>query len=84
MDKMIVEDKKYKDLQQRHAQMQENYERLLKCAEENKSQALGELTKMYEAKLQDKTQLLAQVRRKEQEIVTEVRYCSVYMAVLNF
>ncbi|MEQ2228963.1 hypothetical protein ILYODFUR_014018, partial [Ilyodon furcidens] len=65
--KLIVEHNKYEDLLQKHEQMQENYERQLKCAEENRTQALVELTQTYEAKLQDKTQLLAQCQEEAEQ-----------------
>uniref|UniRef100_A0A3Q4MYG6 Cilia and flagella associated protein 57 n=1 Tax=Neolamprologus brichardi TaxID=32507 RepID=A0A3Q4MYG6_NEOBR len=65
--KLIVEHEKYQDLQQKHQRMQEDYEKQLKFAEDRKIQAVEELTKMYEAKLQEKAELLAQVSNKEQE-----------------
>uniref|UniRef100_A0A668W0X1 EML-like second beta-propeller domain-containing protein n=1 Tax=Oreochromis aureus TaxID=47969 RepID=A0A668W0X1_OREAU len=58
--KLIVEHEKYQDLEQKHQRMLEDYEKQLKSAEDRKIQAVEELTKMYEAKLQEKTQLLAQ------------------------
>lgn len=62
-----MEHEKYQDLQQKHQRMQEDYEKQLKSAEDRKIQAVEELTKMYEARLQEKAELLAQVSNKEQE-----------------
>lgn len=62
-----MEHEKYQDLQQKHQRMREDYEKQLKSAEDRKIQAVEELTKMYEAKLQEKAELLAQVSNKEQE-----------------
>ena len=47
--------------------MQEDFEKQLKSAEDSKIQALEELTQNYEAKLQEKTQRLAQVGQREQQ-----------------
>jgi len=47
--------------------MLEDYEKRLKSAEESRTQALEELTQLYEDKLQEKTQLLAQVSQREPE-----------------
>lgn len=47
--------------------MQEDYEEQIKSAEESKTRELEELTQLYEAKLQEKTRLLVEVRQKEQE-----------------
>lgn len=67
--KLVAEHQKYQDLQQKHQRMQEDYEKRLKSAEESKTQALDELTLLYETRLQEKTQTLAQVshddRRRE-------------------
>lgn len=47
--------------------MKEDYKKQLKLAEESRTQALEELTKMYEIKLKEKTWLLAQVSHKEHD-----------------
>ncbi|KAM4741198.1 cilia- and flagella-associated protein 57 [Anableps anableps] len=73
--KLIVEHKKYEDLLQKHYQMLEDYERQQKYAEKNRTQTLVEITQMYEAKLQDKTQLLAQVRKNECQEEAEQKFC---------
>lgn len=64
--KLIVEHERYQDLQREHRRMQEDYEERLRAAEESTSRSLEELTQLSEAKLQEKTQLLLQVGRKEQ------------------
>lgn len=56
-----MEHDRYQDLQHQYQKMQEDYEKQLKDAAESKSQAVEELTQLYEARLQEKTQLLAQV-----------------------
>ncbi len=52
--------------------MQEDYEKQLKAVGESKIQALDQQTQLYEAKLQEKTQLLAQVSQEEQIVEYEV------------
>lgn len=56
-----MEHERYQDLQHKYQRMQEDYEKQLKDAAESKIQAVEELTQLFEARLQDKTQLLAQV-----------------------
>lgn len=70
--KLIVEHERHQDLQQKYQRMQEDYETQLKVADESRIQALEELTQLYEAKLQEKTQLLAQVSQQEQRAEEEV------------
>lgn len=70
--KLIVEHERHQDLQQKYQRMQEDYETQLKVADESRIQALEELTQLYEAKLQEKTQLLAQVSQQEQRVEEEV------------
>lgn len=66
-----MEHERYQDLQQKDQRMQEDYEKQLKAAEESKTQALEELTQLYEARLQEKTLMLAQVSQEEQEVEVE-------------
>ena len=66
--KLIVEHERFQDLQQKYQRMQEDYEKQLKAAEESRVQGLEELTQAYETKLQEKTQLLAQVSQQEQMV----------------
>ncbi|XP_034441489.1 cilia- and flagella-associated protein 57 [Hippoglossus hippoglossus] len=67
--KLIVEHERHQDLQHQHQRMKEDFEMQRKSAEEHKIQALEELTQSYEAKLQEKTQHLAQYQEEaEQEI----------------
>lgn len=61
--KLIVEHTRYQDLQQKHQRMQEGYETQLKAAEAARIQALEELMQHYEARLQERSQLLAEVRQ---------------------
>uniref|UniRef100_A0A3Q3NES5 Cilia and flagella associated protein 57 n=1 Tax=Mastacembelus armatus TaxID=205130 RepID=A0A3Q3NES5_9TELE len=64
--KLIVEHERYKDLQHKFLKMQDDYEKQLKSTEESKTQALEHLTQQYEAKLLEKTQLLAQEDAQQQ------------------
>uniref|UniRef100_A0A3Q4HXN8 Cilia and flagella associated protein 57 n=1 Tax=Neolamprologus brichardi TaxID=32507 RepID=A0A3Q4HXN8_NEOBR len=75
--KLIVEHEKYQDLQQKHQRMQEDYEKQLKFAEDRKIQAVEELTKMYEAKLQEKAELLAQCQEDTEQKI------SVFKAIIK-
>uniref|UniRef100_A0A3P8R8K1 EML-like second beta-propeller domain-containing protein n=1 Tax=Astatotilapia calliptera TaxID=8154 RepID=A0A3P8R8K1_ASTCA len=75
--KLIVEHEKYQDLQQKHQRMQEDYEKQLKSAEDRKIQAVEELTKMYEAKLQEKAELLAQCQEDTEQKI------SVFKAIIK-
>ena len=61
----MVEHERYQDLQRKYERMQEDYEMQLKAAEESKVQGLKEQMQLYEAKLQEKIQLLAQVSQQE-------------------
>lgn len=61
--KLIVEHTQYQELQQKHQRMQEDYETQLKAAEAARIQGLEELKQHYEARLQEKSQLLAEVRQ---------------------
>lgn len=63
--KLMVEHERYQDLQRKYERMQEDYEMQLKAAEESRVQGLKEQTQLYEARLQEKTHLLAQVGREE-------------------
>lgn len=58
---MLLEYEKYQELQLKSQRMQEEYEKQLRDNDETKSQALEELTEFYEAKLQEKTNLLEEV-----------------------
>lgn len=69
--KLIVEHERYQDLQHTCQRMQQDHEKQLKAEEESRTQALEELTQLYEAKLQEKTQLLAQVSQEEQMVVVK-------------
>uniref|UniRef100_A0A3Q1ITP4 EML-like second beta-propeller domain-containing protein n=1 Tax=Anabas testudineus TaxID=64144 RepID=A0A3Q1ITP4_ANATE len=75
--KLIVEHKRYQDFQQKYQGMQENYENQLKSAEQSRIQSLEEQKQLYEAKLQEKTQLLCQEDAQQQirefkEIIKQV------------
>lgn len=59
--KLIVEHERFKDLQCEYERMQQDYEEQLRVAAENSSRALEEQRQQYEAKLQEKSQLLNQV-----------------------
>lgn len=74
--KLTEEQRKYQDLLQKHGRMEEEYAKQLKCAEESRTQALEELTQMYEMKLQGKTHLLAQVchKKPDEEDETGLRF----------
>lgn len=61
-----MEHERYQDLQHKYQRMEEDYEERLKTEEESRIQALEELTQLYEAKLQEKTQILTQVSEGEQ------------------
>lgn len=61
----MVEHERYQDLQRKYERMQEDYEMQLKAAEESKVQGLKEQMQLYEAKLQEKIQLVAQVSQQE-------------------
>ncbi|XP_041837670.1 cilia- and flagella-associated protein 57 isoform X2 [Melanotaenia boesemani] len=69
--KLIMEHEKYQDLQLKHQRMQEDYEKHLKSAEERRSQALEEITQLYEAKLQEKTRLLDQCQEDARQKILE-------------
>lgn len=60
--KLLLEYEKYQELQLKSQRMQEEYEKQLRDNDETKSQALEELTEFYEAKLQEKTGLLEEVK----------------------
>lgn len=64
--KLIVEHTRYQDLQQRHQRTEEAYEKRLKAAEERRVQSLEELRQAYESRLEEKSQLLAEVVRGEE------------------
>lgn len=70
--KLIVEHERCEDLQQKYQKMQEDYETQLKIADESRIQALEELTQQYEAKLQEKNELLTQVSQEKQMVAEEV------------
>ncbi|KAM4587838.1 cilia- and flagella-associated protein 57 isoform 2-T2 [Odontesthes bonariensis] len=70
--KLIVEHDKYQDLHQKHHTLLEDYEKLLKSAEESRTRALEDLTQLYEDKLQEKTQLLAQCQEDSQQKILEL------------
>lgn len=59
--KLLLEYEKYQELQMKSQRMQEEYEKQIHEMEENKSQALEELTEYYEAKLLEKVTLLEEV-----------------------
>ncbi|XP_029288716.1 LOW QUALITY PROTEIN: cilia- and flagella-associated protein 57 [Cottoperca gobio] len=71
--KLIVEHERHQDLQHKYQSMQEDYEKQLKAAEESKVQSLKELTQLYEANLQEKTQLLVQCQEDAQQQVREFK-----------
>ena len=76
--KLIVEHERLQDLQHQYQRMKEDFEMQRKSSEEHTIQALEELTQSYEAKLQEKTQHLAQVRRRRRKWQScgGVRTCS--------
>lgn len=55
-------------MQLKSQRMQEEYEKQLRDNDETKSQALEELTEFYEAKLQEKTNLLEEVLTQSQAV----------------
>ena len=57
----MLEYEKYQELQTKSQKMQEDYERQLQEADEQKEQSLEELTEHYETKLQEKSSQLDQV-----------------------
>lgn len=59
--KLIVEHERFQEIQLKLERMQKSYESQLQSAEDHRVQALEDLTQSYEAKVQEKTQLLAQV-----------------------
>lgn len=61
--KLTVEHEKYEELQQKYDLMQEEYKRQLKVSEESSCQTVAQLTQLYDAQLEDKAKVLAQVRR---------------------
>ncbi|XP_075995968.1 cilia- and flagella-associated protein 57 [Genypterus blacodes] len=65
--KLIVEHERYQDLQQQCVSMQEDHSKQLKALEKGKSCALEELKQSYEARLQEKTQLLAQFQDESRQ-----------------
>lgn len=58
-----MEHEKYEELQQKYDMMQEEYKKQLKVSEESSCQTLAQLTRLYDAQLEDKAKVLAQVRR---------------------
>lgn len=67
-----MEHERFQDLQKKYERMQEDHETQMKVAEEGRIRALEELTQLYEAKLREKTQLLAEVSQEEQMVEYEV------------
>lgn len=57
----MVEHERYEDLMQKYQKMQEQYQTQLKVAEESSCRTVTELTQLYDAKLEEKAKLLAQV-----------------------
>ncbi|KAM8756594.1 cilia- and flagella-associated protein 57 [Acanthopagrus schlegelii] len=71
--KLMVEHERYQDLQRKYERMQEDYEMQLKAAEESKVQGLKEQMQLYEAKLQEKIQLLAQCQEDAQQQICDFK-----------
>lgn len=61
--KLTVEHEKYEELNQKYDSMQEEYKKQLKVSEESSCQTVAQLTQLYDAQLEEKTKVLAQVRR---------------------
>ncbi len=66
IQRLNKEHERYQDLQCRYQRMQEDYVKQLKAAEESRVTALEEQKQLYDAKLQEKIHLLAQVSHEEQ------------------
>lgn len=79
-----MEHERFQDLHRKYERMQEDYEKQLKAAEESRKLATEELTQQYEAKLQEKTQILAQVSQKVEceEAVTPHKISEVFWSTL--
>ncbi|XP_027141761.1 cilia- and flagella-associated protein 57 isoform X2 [Larimichthys crocea] len=71
--KLVVEHERFQDLHRKYERMQEDYEKQLKAAEESRKLATEELTQQYEAKLQEKTQILAQCQDDTQQQIREYK-----------
>ncbi|KAM9859970.1 cilia- and flagella-associated protein 57 [Aulostomus maculatus] len=71
--KLIVEHERHQDLQRKCQNMEVNYEEQLKALAESKSRALEELTQLYEARLQEKAQLLTQCQEDAQQQQCELK-----------
>ncbi|XP_036925516.1 cilia- and flagella-associated protein 57 isoform X2 [Sturnira hondurensis] len=69
--KLLLEYEKYQELQLKSQRMQEEYEKQLRDNDETKSQALEELTEFYEAKLQEKTNLLEEAQEDVRQQLRE-------------
>uniref|UniRef100_A0A3B5QF64 Cilia and flagella associated protein 57 n=1 Tax=Xiphophorus maculatus TaxID=8083 RepID=A0A3B5QF64_XIPMA len=69
--KLTVEHEKYKDLLQKHKEMQEEYETRLIHAHGDRTQNLAEVTQMYEAKLQAKTQQMNKCQKEAELRIRE-------------
>lgn len=67
-----MEHERCEDLQQKYQKVQEDYETRLKTADESRIRALEELTQQYEAKLQEKNELLTQVSQEKQIVAEDV------------
>lgn len=82
--KLILEHEKFQDLQEKLKKTEEDHKKQLRSAEQSKVQALEEATHMYEAKLQEKTQLLAQVRQKSGRLHPTEKKTFMFFFVLSF
>lgn len=61
--KLTVEHEKYEELSQKYDLMQEEYKTQLKVSEESSCQTVAQLTQLYDAQLEEKAMVLAQVRK---------------------
>lgn len=70
--KLAVEHEKYQELKQRHESMQEDFKRQLKVSEESSCQTVAQLTQLYDAQLEEKAKVLAQVRGHARRVVQSI------------
>uniref|UniRef100_A0A3P8WGP1 Cilia and flagella associated protein 57 n=1 Tax=Cynoglossus semilaevis TaxID=244447 RepID=A0A3P8WGP1_CYNSE len=71
--KLIVEHERFQEIQLKLERMQKSYESQLQSAEDHRVQALEDLTQSYEAKVQEKTQLLAQCQEDAKQQILEYK-----------
>lgn len=77
-----MEHEKFQDLQENLQKMEEDYQKQLRSVEEGKMQALAEAAHTHEEKLQEKTQLLAQVSYNSEQYIQGEKQPFMYFCVL--